>query len=350
MSQDTSNNTPGLPTENNDIDSSAEAILNNWKAQELPENDDQEATTESGETTEEVEEIDEEAVEEDQDNEDPEEDNQDDDQDEADEEEEEESEEDEEVEQLPLSEDTVIEIKVDGETKQASVKELKRLYGQEASLTKKSQETAKQRKQAEEQIQKTDATLQAMLKRAEERWKPYEDVDFYLASRQMSPEDFKLLRAEAKAAESDLKFLREESNQFYGQLQQSAEKERQEQAAKAVEVLKADIPDWSTSLYNDIREYSVDSGLPAEQVNQIADPTVIKLLHKAMLYDKSKKVATKKRAKTPTKVLRSKKAPPSKADVRQAKRKAAVDKLANSTSRGNDLDDVAEALLARWEA
>ena len=350
MSQDTSNNTPGLPTENNDIDSSAEAILNNWKAQELPENDDQQATTESGEITEEVEEIDEEAVEEDQDNEDPEEDNQDDDQDEADEEEEEESEEDEEVEQLPLSEDTIIEIKVDGETKQASVKELKRLYGQEASLTKKSQETAKQRKQAEEQIQKTDATLQAMLKRAEERWKPYEDVDFYLASRQMSPEDFKLLRAEAKAAESDLKFLREESNQFYGQLQQQAEKERQEQAAKAVEVLKADIPDWSTSLYNDIREYSVDSGLPAEQVNQIADPTVIKLLHKAMLYDKSKKVATKKRAKTPTKVLRSKKAPPSKADVRQAKRKAAVEKLANSTSRGNDLDDVAEALLARWEA
>ena len=58
MSEDTSNNTPGLPTENNDIDSSAEAILNNWKAQELPENDDQEATTKSGETTEEVEEID----------------------------------------------------------------------------------------------------------------------------------------------------------------------------------------------------------------------------------------------------------------------------------------------------
>ena len=69
-----------------------------------------------------------------------------------------------------------------------------------------------------------------------------------------------------------------------------------------------------------------------------------------MLFDKSKKVATIKRTKAPKKVLRSKKSPPNKTDLKIAKRKAAVDKLVNSPSRGNDLDDVAEALLSRWEA
>lgn len=38
-----------------------------------------------------------------------------------------------------LSDDAKVEIQVDGETVQASVKDLKRLYGQEAALTRKSQ-------------------------------------------------------------------------------------------------------------------------------------------------------------------------------------------------------------------
>jgi hypothetical protein len=358
MSNDTSQSNTLITQPTNSVDDAAEIILNNWKTDDLPpEDDNQETTTEPGEIAAEVEEAKEEVVEESQSNEDPENGNQDEDQDESEDEtdeeqEEEESEEEQEVleEEINLSDDTLIEIKVDGEIKQASVKDLKRLYGQEASLTKKSQETASQKKQAEDQISKTDATLQAMLKRAEDRWKPYSELDYFVASRQMNPEDFKLLRAEATAAESDLKFLKEEAQDFYGQLQEQSQKERQEQAGKAIEVLKADIPNWSTSLYNDIREYTINSGLPEEQVNNLADPTVIKLLHKAMLFDKSKKVATIKRTKAPKKVLRSKKAPPNRTDLKIAKRKAAVDKLVNSPSRGNDLDDVAEALLSRWEA
>ena len=58
-----------------------------------------------------------------------------------------------------LTDETLIDILVDGETQQASIKDLKRLYGQEASLTRKSQEVAAQRKEAEDNIGKTDAIL-----------------------------------------------------------------------------------------------------------------------------------------------------------------------------------------------
>ena len=204
--QDTSNSEPVALT----IDDAAEAILGNWEdadKEDQPSEDALEATEETTEETdvedsdtEEGEETEEEAEES---GEDP-----------VEEDSEEATEDDQEIEEVNLSDDTVVELVIDGETKQASLKDLKRLYGQEASLTRKSQETASQKKQADEQLQKADASLQAMLTRAQDRYKPYEEVDMLVASRQMNPDDFAALRAEAKAAESDLKFLQEEANGF----------------------------------------------------------------------------------------------------------------------------------------
>ena len=105
---------------------------------------------------------------------------------------------DEAVEAEVLADDAEVEITVDGETHRASVADLKRLYGQEASLTRKSQAVSQQRKQAEDAMQRSDALLQAMLSRAEERFKPYSEVDMLLASKTMDAEDFAALRKEAQ--------------------------------------------------------------------------------------------------------------------------------------------------------
>ena len=51
-------------------------------------------------------------------------------------------------------------------------------------------------------------------------------------------------------------------------------------------------------------------GLPEEQVNNYVDPTVIKVLNKARLYDQAKQVTTTKKKRVAKKVLKSKKAPP----------------------------------------
>ena len=320
------------------IDDAADAILGNWEdAEELSE-DEQEATDE---TT-----SDETKVEESVETEDETEDLESDEDDEDPEEEEPEEQDEIEAELVEFDDDTLVEISVDGESKQASIKDLKRLYGQEASLTRKSQEAASQRKSADEQMQKADASLQAMISRAQERYKPYSEVDMLVASKNMSAEDFTQLRAESRQAEEDLKFLTEEADGFYGYVQQQQAQAQQEQAKECVQVLQREIPDWNNTLYNDIRQYAITNGLPEQAVNQYADPNVIMLLNKARMFDQTTKVATVKKAKAAKKVLRTKKAPPTKTDITRERQRKNVERL---RSANNDLDNIADVIMSNWE-
>ena len=337
-----------------DMFDASEAILDRWSDGEdlSEENEELEATDDSlvGETDEETSDTqdDEEDLEEvEETEEDPDTDELDEDEDEP-----EATEEDDETE-VELSEDTLVEIQVDGETKQASLKDLKRLYGQEASLTRKSQETAAKRKEADEALQKTHLSYQKLLERAEARMKPYAEVDMLVASRQMSTEDFAALRREAAEAEKDLKFLKEEADAFYKDAQAQQQKQVQEAAQNCVKVLSEQLPDWGDELYNNIRSYAVSQGLPQEQVDQYVDPNVIMILNKARLYDQTKATAETKKAKakviktkqTKSRVLKAKKAPPTSRDVDRQRQQKVRDRLKTST----DLDDVTEALMARWE-
>jgi hypothetical protein len=199
---------------------------------------------------------------------------------------------------------------------------------------------------ADDQLQKADASLQAMLSRAQERYKPYSEVDMLVASKQMDAESFTALRAEAKQAEDDLKFLSEEADQFYSFVKQQQAEAKQAEAKECIKVLQKEIPDWNNDLYNDIRSYAIGQGLPEEAVNQYSDPNVIMLLNKARMFDQTKKVATAKKAKASKKILRSKKAPPTKADIKAQRQKKTMDKL---RSGGNDLDNIADAIMAGWE-
>jgi len=315
------------------VDDAAEAILETWEDadEDQPSEDSQEATEEATDETE-VEDSDEtedeeteEETEEDLEDLDEEEESETDDEDEEDDSE---DETDDDEEQVEIDDETVVDIVVDGETKQASIKDLKRLYGQEASLTRKSQETSSQRKLADEQLQRADASLQAM------------------PSKQMNSDDFAALRAEAKQAEDDLKFLSEEADAFYDFVKKQNADQKQAQAKECVKVLQKELPEWNNQLYNDIRMYAVSQGLPEDNVNQITDPNAIMLLNKARLFDQTKKVATVKKAKASKKVLRSKKAPPSKAEIRASKNQKVMDKL---RADSGDLDNIAEAIMANWE-
>ena len=338
-----------------DIDDAADAILGRWDDGEtLSEVEVEDATSEDLAETE-VDEDDElEDEEDDQDEldlEDPDEDDtvdEDEDQDVEDDDDEEEDDD----EHTVASDDQIVDISVNGESKLVSVKDLKRLYGQEASLTKKSQDLATQRKQSEEQLAQTQMSYQKLLERAEARYKPYADIDMLVASREMDAETFSQLRQDAKQAEDDLKFLQEESGQLVSQAQQQHQEATRVAAAECVKVLQEQLPDWGNELYADIRDYAVKSGLPKDQVDQYTDPQVIMLINKARLYDQSKESANSKKAKAKLKksksgkkVLSSKKAPPSKKSIQKAKQQKQMDSL----SSAKDLDDIAEALMSRWE-
>ena len=334
-----------------DVDDAADAILGRWDDGEtLSEVEVEDATSEDlAETEVDEDEIDDEEDDQDElDLEDPDEDET------TDEDVQEDEDEDDEEDDEPLaaSDDQIVDIAVNGESKKVSVKDLKRLYGQEASLTKKSQDLATQRKQSEEQLAQTQMSYQKLLERAEARYKPYADIDMLVASREMDAETFSQLRQDAKQAEDDLKFLQEESGQLVSQAQQQHQQATREAAADCVKVLQEQLPDWGNELYSDIRDYAVKSGLPKDQVDQYTDPQVIMLINKARLYDQSKESANSKKAKAKLKksksgkkVLSSKKAPPSKKTIQKANQQKQMDML----SGAKDLDDIADALMSRWE-
>lgn len=341
-----------------DIMDASDAILKRWEdAKEPSESVEQEATDETleKETIEEESEItteDEEELEEvGEDDEDPVSDEETEEEDEP-----EEDQEDDETE-VTLSEDALVEISVDGETQQVSLKSLKRLHGQEASLTRKSQEVAARRKEADEALSKADISYRKLLERAESRLKPYAEVDMLVASRQMSTEDFAAFRKEAKAAEDDLKFLKEEADVFYREANASRQEQLQKAANECVKVLEDNLEGWNNEMYNDIRSYAVSQGLPQEQVDQYVDPQVIMILNKARLYDQTKASAQVKKAKAKViktknssgKILKTKKAPSNDTDLRVQRQRKAVKKLRSNASRAGDLDDIADALLSRWE-
>ena len=339
-----------------DLDDAADAILGRWDdGENLSEVEDEDSTPEEVEETdfEEGDFEDDDLEEEVEDDTDPEEDEAE----EYEDDDEEEAEEDETEETSVVSDGDLVEINVKGENKQVSVKDLKRLYGQEASLTQKSQDLAAQRKVAEQEFAKTQMAYQKMLERAEARLAPYSEMDMLLAAQQMDAETFAQLRQDARQAEEDVKFLKEESQSLLGELQSNQQQAMQKAAQDCVRVLEEQLPEWGNELYNDIRSYAVKSGLPQEQVDQYTDPTVIMLINKARLYDESKKSAQSKKAKakvtksksSKTKVLSSKKSPPSKTTMKTKRQQQAQAKLRSNPRYGGDTDDIADLLMSRWE-
>jgi hypothetical protein len=81
------------------------------------------------------------------------------------------------------------------------------------------------------------------------------------------------------------------------------------------------------------------------------------ILNKARLYDQTKASAQTKKAKAKViktkdgtrRVLKTKKAPQSDADLRVHRQRKAQERLRTNASRTGDLEDIADALMARWE-
>ena len=243
-----------------------------------------------------------------------------------------------------LDDDAEVEIKVDDEVLKVSVKDLKRLYGQEAALTRKSQQVAAKRKEVEVTETKLNASLEKLYTKAKERWEPYSKIDMLVASKQLDADQFAALRAEAQAAYEDFRFISEEANAYVTQAQAQRQEQLKAAAAEAVKVLKETIPTWNSSLYDSIREYAVNLGMDAEVVNNLVDPVAIQIIHKARLYDESKKIATKKKVITPKKVVKSTVSTSVK-EMKGDNKQKIVERLRMS----GDPDDAADLFLSRWQ-
>lgn len=318
---DTSTNTPGLVEGGLSDDDAVAALTQRWTEEE----DEDEPQSDPGEPEDEEEASDEEAG------------NSDDG----------EADEDESDDDAPstreATDDDEVKVRVGDEDHVVKVKDLKRLFGQEAALTKKSQALAAERKAAIEAAQVNAHALDRLFTKSAEKLQKYQGIDWALAAKELDQESYSALREEAQSAFNEHQFFVQEVQGFQGRQQEIIQQTLRAQAKVANEILADAIPEWGDRLYGEVRSYAIDLGMEAEVVNNLTDPAAIQIIHKAMLYDRAHKTVaekvTKAKAKTPKKVL--------KAGSRMAptKQKAAMAKF---QSTGSD-DDAIAALLERWK-
>lgn len=238
-----------------------------------------------------------------------------------------------------ISDDAVVKVSVDGQDIEFTVGNLKRLAGQEASLTRKSQE-------ADLVGGRAAAALESALTSILEDLAPYQELDWVLEGRRMDDEEFTWHRENYTRLQR-----RYESVIGAAQAFQQAAGERHNNAnAEALATMKADmvkaVPTFDDKLYGDIKSFAVASGLNAEGVEGITSAPLLKLLHKAMLYDKGSKAAAEKVSTAPKKVRgsggREAMTSPNTKEQRVLQKKIASGAMSE--------DDAVKALLGRWGA
>lgn len=249
------------------------------------------------------------------------------------------------------NDEAYVKIKVGDDELEVPIKDLKRLYGQEAALTRKSQEVATQRTTADAEVAKTTATLGALLQRAKTAAEPYAKIDFLVASKNLSSEELVALRTEATARFEDVKFLETELNGYMQALNTKQQATIVEQAKACVTALKDatsphHIPDWGDKAYSELRDFAVTEGLDKNIFNQLVDPAAMKLLNMAMQFKRGQsKVLTTKVNKTPTKIVKTSSTP-----VSSKGYKSAEDRAMRKLKTDQTQDAAADLFLKRWEA
>lgn len=245
-------------------------------------------------------------------------------------------------------------IKVGEEEHEVSIKDLKRLYGQEAALTKKSMEVATKTRQAEESQAKALAALDVLVKRAQESANPYREINWaaLMKDPNVSAEDVAALQTAARAAFENETFLTGQLDAFMQHVQAQQAEAHKAAAAAALKSLTTEgspnfIKGWNNDLYNDIRSFAVSQGFDKQQINQLTDPAAFKVLHMAMQFHKGsqKVVVTKKVNKSPKKIVKSSTTStgPDSRTTRTIKRKDAV---AAQRRAGGGMDATVDAFAA----
>jgi hypothetical protein len=254
--------------------------------------------------------------------------------------------------EVKYADDTAkVRVKVGDEELVVDVKDLKRLYGQESALTKRSQEIATRAKEYEAKTTQAVTALDKMQVSAKKAFEPYEKIDWAQAARSLSQADYNQLRADAQDAQANLRFITEELDAQMKGAKDYAETEMRRLATEAGKQLKDQasphyIDGWSKELYGKMRDFASEAGLKNDVFDTIVDPAALKIVHDAMQYRaqkaKVKAVVTQAKAK----VVSDKQLSPKSTESSDVRDKAAMSRLQESGS----VDDAAAVYLARLKA
>lgn len=210
-----------------------------------------------------------------------------------------------------------VRVKAEGgaeETKKVSLTELQKSFMMQADYQRKTAELARQRetlhKEVEDkvkpQVEKYEHNLKLFSQFAVNlAGQELQGVDWAKLSRE-DPAEFVRLNQRNKEIESLFNYSQQELQKLDQERQAKFNEERDKAAKTAVEVLQdpvSGIPNWSNSLYESVLKTGTDHyGFKFEEVGNVTDPRMIKVLHDAHKYrelQKAKPLVDKKVAAVP---------------------------------------------------
>jgi hypothetical protein len=243
---------------------------------------------------------------------------------------------------------------VDGEEREFTLGHLKRLAGQEAALTRKSQEVANTRKALDAQNAALVLRSSKALEKARAKYEPLAKIDLLAASKDpnVTQEELVAARNAIQAAYEDVKFFEQDLAETIKEVQTAQQTDLRAEAQEAIKVLsdpEKGIEGWNEALYGEIRTFAQEQGLPAEVVNTLVNPAAIKLINMARLYAKGKvavQSAKSDKKKAPKRIVKgTASAETTKKVTKTAKAGEPLKRLQKSGS----VDDAADAFMAGWK-
>lgn len=213
--------------------------------------------------------------------------------------------EDVEEEEIEEVEEPVYAVKIDGKAAKVTLDELTNGYQRQSDYTQKTQELSQHRKQFEaesqavagERIQYQQALGQFQQMLAEQNAQ-FEQIDWNELA-EIDPTQFLIKKEEQR--ELHAKHANSQQEQYRIQQLQSNEQNRQHQEMITDEwgKLEETFPDWKVPEKREIlsqhwENYAATQGYASDEVKGITDHRALKILNKAMLYDKIQKASAKK--------------------------------------------------------
>jgi len=253
--------------------------------------------------------------------------------------------------EVPLFDLTVKDVGGTDVQKKVSLKELQSGYMMQADYQRKTAEIAKQRAElaneikakTEPVVQNYEKQLQVLSTVVSQIAAPELQNVNWLELAKSDPAKFVEMKARADQVNSVLQGITAEQQKLMNQRAQEAQQARDRAAQEAVEVLRRDIPGWNQDKYQSILKGSIEKyGFKPEEVTQVVDPRLVKVLNDALAYQelKSGKPLAEKKVIAKPKVVRPG-SPDKDSDQIADRKKEALTKLRKS----GDVEDAAAALF-----
>ena len=224
-------------------------------------------------------------------------------------------------------------------TKKISLAELQRGYIGNAETQRRFQEAAKLRTEAQQEVRKAE---QQAIEKATKQLDQLQSLVFASVAPELSNVDWNKLAAEdafeyvrlsnrARQINATLEQIQAKKTQLEAASKEEQEKGHAEQWVKTVEILQKDIPGWGESIAQRLAKAAEEVGYSNAEIGQWRDPRLIKLAHKAALYDalQSKTAEVTKKLAVVPKVLKpgAAKAPQKSDEAAVARWKASKGKI-----------------------